>query len=455
MTSVRKPLQNVLRAIVIAWTMAFAAMQASYGQKTPSAVLIKNVRIFDGNHAELTPPSDLLIENDTISKISTAPLAAPDGFTTTILDGSGKVLIPGLIDAHWHTIGGDSGEADLGYNYLVAGVGAKETLLRGFTTVRDLAGPSFGLKKAIDQELIEGPRIYPSGAFITQTGGHGDFRKATDLHPRFGGNTPAFELQGFSILADGRDQVLAAVREQLRLGASQIKLGTTGGVMSEFDPLDSLQFTSDEIKAAVEAASDWGTYVTVHNYSSEGARRAIEAGVKVIEHGQLLDEPTVKLLAEKGIWLSTQPFPVEKQSDLPAVYQNDRKYAKFLTVTENTDHLYKLAKKYNVKIAFGTDLGGAGARAALQSQRLVSLRQWFTPAEILHQATGANGELLALSGRRNPYPKKLGVIEPGAYADLLLVNGNPLEDITLLGTPDKSLAVIVKNGEVVKNILAK
>jgi imidazolonepropionase-like amidohydrolase len=291
---------------------------------------------------------------------------------------------------------------------------------------------------------------------ISQTGGHGDNRQLTDAHPRFGGNTPRSEIVGDSIIADGRDQVLAAVREQLRLGASQIKLATTGGISSENDPLDSLQFTSDEIRAAVEAASDWGTYVTVHNYSSEGARRAIDAGVKVIDHGQLLDEPTIHLLAEKGIWLSIQPFlPATDKSQLPPDFTSGPKYAKGLLVTAGTDRAYTLAKKYHVKIAFGTDLAGGLELAAQQNARLLSLTRWFTPEEILHIATAANGELVALSGLRNPYPKKLGVVEVGAYADLLLINGNPLEDINLLGSPDKSLAIIVKNGEIVKNTLER
>jgi imidazolonepropionase-like amidohydrolase len=446
------------------WTILLLALltvhSAIHSQQAPTAVLFKNVRIFDGNSAQLTPPSNLLVVGDTIAQISTSPIEPPSGVPTITIIGDGRVLIPGLLDAHWHSISAGANSADrngdFGYRYLLAGVEAKQTLLRGFTTVRDLAGPSFGLKKAIDNGLIQGPRIYPSGAMISQTGGHGDNRQLTDAHPRFGGNTPRSEIVGDSIIADGRDQVLAAVREQLRLGASQIKLATTGGISSENDPLDSLQFTSDEIRAAVEAASDWGTYVTVHNYSSEGARRAIDAGVKVIDHGQLLDEPTIQLLAEKGIWLSIQPFlPTTDKSKLPADFASGPKFAKGQLVTAGTDRAYTLAKKYHVKIAFGTDLGGGLELAAQQNARLLSLTRWFSPEEILHIATAANGELVALSGPRNPYPKKLGVVETGAYADLLLVNGNPLEDINLLGAPDKSLAVIVKNGEIVKNTLGR
>jgi len=461
-------MKKTLSSIVVSsrWIMlllAFFAFQTFVqGQQVPTSILFTNVRIFDGNAAHLTGPSNLLVEGNTIAKISTTPIAIPSGSSATTIDGKGLVLIPGLIDAHWHSIYAgattdDINNQDIGYLYLIAGVEAKQTLLRGFTTVRDLAGPSFSLKKAIDNGLIPGPRIYPSGAMITQTGGHGDSRKATEAHPDFGGNTPRSEILGTGIIADGRDQVLAAVREQLRLGATQIKLATTGGISSDSDPIDSLQYTSDEIRAAVEAASDWGTYVTVHNYSPEGARRAIDAGVKVIDHGQLLDEPTIQLLADKGIWLSIQPFllKTDEKDKLPASLLSGPKYAKYLTVVAGTDNAYTLAKKHHVKIAFGTDLGGGLELAARENASLVSLKKWFTPEEILHIATASNGELVALSGKRNPYPKKLGVIEEGAYADLLLVNGNPLEDITILGTPDQSLAVIVKNGEIVKNTLEK
>jgi imidazolonepropionase-like amidohydrolase len=197
---------------------------------------------------------------------------------------------------------------DIGYLHLVAGVEATRTIFRGFTTVRDAGGPSFGLKQIIDEGLLVGPRIYPSGASISQTGGHGDRRSKSDVSLHTGGPIPGERIIGTIYLADGPNEVLTAVREQLRRGASQVKLITSGGISSELDSLESVQFTSEEIRAAVQAASDAGTYVMVHNYSSRGARRAIDAGVKCIEHGQLIDEPTKKLIAEKGIWVSMQPF---------------------------------------------------------------------------------------------------------------------------------------------------
>jgi len=427
-----------------------------YAQQ-PSSILFTNVRVFDGKSLTLSAPENVLVTGNLIAAVSTAPIAAPGA---TVLEGNGKVLMPGMIDAHWHTFLAASGPAavkageDPAYLHLVAAAEAKDTLLRGFTTVRDAGGPSFALKRAIDEDLLPGPRIYPSGALITQTGGHGDFRGRGEANPRYGGAIPLFEQEGMSTIADGPDQVLTAVREQLRLGASQIKLATTGGVASELDPLDSLQFTSAEIHAAVEAASDWGTYVMVHNYSPEGAKRAIEAGVKCIEHGQLLDEDSMKLIAEKGIWLDMQPFLPRMTAEVTPEQKKSPQYAKSLLMTAGTDNAYKLAKKYHVKLAWGTDITAPGFEAAKrENDDLALMLHWFSSPEILKMVTGTNGELMALSGKRNPYPKKLGVIEEGAYADLLLVQGNPVEDIKVLTKPDTNLLVIVKNGEVVKNIL--
>ena len=221
--------------------------------------------------------------------------------------------MPGLIDAHWHALlvrptPAAAIDGDIGFNNLVAGAEATDTLMRGFTTIRDLGGPVFGLKQAIDDGIVVGPRIFPSGAMITITGGHGDFRQATDLPRRIGGPLARMEQIGGSMLADSPDEVRVRVREQLLQGASQVKLTAGGGVASPHSPLDVSTFTSAELAAAVEAAENWGTYITVHAYTSIAIQRAIAAGVKCIEHAHLMDDETAKLMAEKGIWLSTQPF---------------------------------------------------------------------------------------------------------------------------------------------------
>src|SRR5690349_16083526 len=198
--------------------------------------------------------------------------------------------------------------SDLGYSTLLAGAEATATLMRGFTTVRDMGGPSFSLKLAIDQGVLPGPRIYPSGAVISVTSGHGDFRQRIDLPRTLGGMLSRVEQLGGAMIADSPDEVRVRVREQLMLGASQIKLTAGGGVASPFSPLDVQTFTEPELRAAVEAAENWGTYVAVHAYTSASVQRSIAAGVKVIEHGHLMDEATARLIAEKGVWLSTQPF---------------------------------------------------------------------------------------------------------------------------------------------------
>ena len=245
------------------------------------------------------------------------------------------------------------------------------------------------------------------------------------------------------MVADSPDEVRLRTREQLLLGACQIKLTAGGGVASPNSPLDASTFTEPELRAAVEAAENWGTYVTVHAYTPVSIQRAIAAGVRCIEHGHLMDEPTAQLIAERGIWLSTQPFPAEIADVFPP---GSQEHAKALEVIAGTDRTYKLARKYKIKTAFGTDI--------LFSQKLAhakALARLAGPlvhaAEILTMATSTNAELLELCGKRNPYAGKLGVVAEGALADLLLVDGNPLEDITLLADPEKNLAVIMKDGE--------
>jgi imidazolonepropionase-like amidohydrolase len=253
---------------------------------------------------------------------------------------------------------------------------------------------------------------------------------------------------GGSMIADSPDEVRVRAREQLMLGATQIKLTAGGGVASPHSPLDVSTFTEPELRAAVEAADNWGTYVTVHAYTPKAIRRSIEAGVKCIEHGHLMDEATAKLMAEKKIWLSTQPFPPEMADAFPP---GSSQRAKFQEVLQGMDNTYRLAKKYSLKTAFGTDVLFAPALAPRQGELLASLTRWYKPAEVLTMATSVNAELLTLSGLRNPYPGKLGRIEEGALADLLLVDGDPLANIKLIADPAKNFLVIMKDGKIYKN----
>jgi imidazolonepropionase-like amidohydrolase len=417
-----------------------------------SATLFENVRAFDGKSSELSGLVNVLVKGNTIERIASAPIAAES--SVTIVDGGGRTLIPGLIDMHWHAmlVRPTVAEAlanDVGYSSLLAGAEAHDTLMRGFTTVRDLGGPAFGLTRAINEGLVLGPRVYPSGAMITITGGHGDFRQAFEVPRIAGGPLCRMEQINGSMVADSPDEVRVRVREQLMLGATQVKLTAGGGVASPHSPLDVSTFTEHELHAAVEAAENWGTYVTVHAYTSGAIQRAIAAGVKCIEHGHLMNEATAELMAEKGIWLSIQPF-LNDQDASPFPPGSDN-HAKLLQVTAGTDTVYALARKYRLKTAFGTDVLFSKALAERQGAQLAKLTRWYTPGEVLRMATFTNAELLRLSGPRNPYPGKLGVIEEGALADLLLVDGNPLDNINLLADPGRNFLVIMKDGKICKN----
>jgi len=415
-----------------------------------SGILFQNVRIFDGKHGALSAPSNVLVRNHKIETIST------DAITTDaqVIAGDGRVLMPGLIDAHWHAMLVRPTPAaaisdDVGYMNLLAAAEATATLMRGFTTVRDMGGPSFGLKRAIDEDLVAGPRIYPSGAIITITGGHGDFRQLSELPRTIGGMLSRMERIGGSMVADSPDEVRVRAREQLMQGASQVKLTAGGGVASPFSPLDVSTFTEAELRAAVEAAENWGTYVAVHAYTPVAIQRSIAAGVKCIEHGHLMDDATARMMAEKGIWLSTQPFVDLAGASALGPAEQD----KMRQVVAGTDRVYGFAKKYKLKTAFGTDVLFSKALADRQGAMLTTLTRWYTPAEALIMATSENAELLDMSGPRNPYPGRLGVVEEGALADLLLVDGNPIDNIRLVEDPAKNFLVIMKDGKVYKNLL--
>ncbi len=422
-------------------------------QPARSPVLFRNVKIFDGTSVALTGAMNVLVEEGKITRIEAAPIEIAAG--VTVIDGAGRTLMPGLIDNHVHiTMSSWSQEEALADGMTPAKLEvraaeeAEAMLLRGFTAARDLGGPIFGLKAGIDKGKYIGPRIWPSGAMISQTSGHGDGRLPNERSRRFFNEVSKSENLGVNFIADGRDEVLTATRENLRFGASQIKVMAGGGAATAYDPLDVSQYTFDELKAAVDAADDWNTYVTVHAYTPKAVRRAVDAGVKNIEHGQLLDETTMQLLADKSVWLSLQALDEAP----PTAAENVR--AKKHLVVEGTDNAYRWAKKYGVKLAWGTDFLFLPKQNKNQSTDILKLKQWMTPAEILKQVTYDNAQLLALSGPRTPYPGKLGVVEPGALADLLLVDGNPLANIDLLGDPEKNFVLIMKDGRIYKNTIS-
>lgn len=445
-----------LCALSMCWQSFAVAQEPSLLRDVAVPVtLFRGVRIFDGNGGPLSELSNVLVRGAVIERISVAPIEVDA--SATVIDGNGRTLMPGLIDAHWHTmlVRPTPAQAiawDIGYANLAAGAEATETLMRGFTTVRDLGGPAFGLKRAIDDGIVVGPRIFPSGAIITVTSGHGDFRQPFEVPRIIGGPLTRMEQIGGSMVADSPDEVRTRAREQLMLGATQIKLTAGGGVASPHSPLDATTFTEAELRAAVEAAENWGTYVTVHAYTPASIQRAVAAGVKCIDHGHLMDDATAKLMAERDIWLSMQPFPEELGNAFPP---GSEQRAKFQEVFSGTNTTYNLAKKYKLKTAFGTDVLFSQALARRQGALLASLDRWYTPSEVLAMATSTNAKLLSMSGKRNPYPGKLGVVEEGALADLLLVEGNPIENIRLIEDPAKNFLVIMKDGKMYKNLLAK
>ncbi|RKT13900.1 imidazolonepropionase-like amidohydrolase [Paraburkholderia sp. RAU2J] len=427
------------------------AQSASPPGTPPKPVVFTNFRLFDGKSSTLRDGLYMVIDGNSIGQLGQGQPASTEG--KMVVDCRGMVMMPGMIDIHWHSLLASLPiqailQSDMAFVHLAASAEAERTLLRGFTTVRDAGGPAFALKQAVDAGLISGPRIYPSGAMITTTGGHADFRSLSDL-PRSGGQISATERGGGSAIADSEDEVRMRVREQFLQGASQIKIVGCGGVSTPRSPLDMLTFTEKQLHAAVETAADWGTYVLVHAYTAEAVQRSVAAGVQCIEHGHLMDNRTAELMAKSGTWLSIQPFLSE--DDVAPVTGPSKE--KLQEVLGGTDNAYKLAKKHGLKTAFGSDLIFSAALATRQGTMLTHLTRWYSTAQALGMATGTNGQLLALSGKRNPYPRKLGVLEEGAYADLLLVDGNPLENIDLIANPDQNLRAIMKDGKFYKNTI--
>ena len=436
----------------------FAMGKSAMGQGTSDQtakqrpLLLTNLRLFDGIQTKLSTGLQVLIEGQTVSAVLRAGETVADA---QVIDCQGKVLMPGLIDVHWHTMLAGIAQvqamtSDIGYLYLVAAREAQRTLMRGFTSVRDPGGPSFALKQAIDQGIADGPRIFPSGAMISQTSGHGDFRMRSDIPRAANAPLTLVEREGVAVIADGSVEVLRRVREQLMLGASQIKMMAGGGVASSFDPLDSTQYTEAELRAGVDAASDWNTYVTVHVYTPKGIQRSIKAGVRCIEHGQLADEASVRMMRDEGVWWSLQPFLQDEDSNF---YTNPDQVAAQTLVAQGTVRAYEMAQKYKVKTGWGTDVLFAPQKTHTQGRQLAKMTRFYDPLVALQQATGHNGELLALSGERNPYPKALGVIQAGAWADMLLVDGDPSKSLDFLAQPDENLRVIMKGGKLYKNTL--
>ena len=444
-----------LFTVIALLVLVLAAPAFGGDPKAKPKTLITNVNVFDGKSEKLIQNAGVLIEGNLIKEVSAGKITAEGA---TVINGGGRMLMPGLTDAHTHIMWNDNIEdliysAPEGYSGVLAAVNAKEMLHRGFTTVRDCGGPSFGLKRAIDAGVVEGPRILSSGAFLSQSSGHGDYdSRMFYLSPHFTGQIDKAYLRGWTTIADGVPEVQKATREILRGGASQIKIFGSGSITGAHDPLDVTEYTVEELKAIVKETEKWGTYAAIHAYSSASIMNAIEAGVKSIEHALFASEEAIKLMKEKGLFFSTQFLafslsPEKAGMTGPAVQ-------KYLEAQAGAENGYKLAKKVGVKITWGTDSLGSLKLARMQNQEFVARSKYFNGHEILQQCLTNNVELFQFSGKRHPYQEgPLGVIKDGAYADLLIVDGNPLEDITLLADPEKNLKLIMKDGKIYKNTL--
>lgn len=430
--------------------------QSAFGAKTETsaAVLVRGAKIFNGVDEELITGSDVLVENGMITKIGAA-LAAPKG--ATIIDASGRIMTPGLSDCHVHIMWNDDIMKHINshndYTGALATKNAHEMLMRGFTTVRDAGGPAFGLKEVIDKGLIPGPRILPSGAFISQSSGHGDFDPGQNyLSPHFTGQIDKAYLRGWTYIADGVAEVQKATRENLRAGATQIKIMGSGSITGAHDPLDVTEYTLEELRAIVKEAEHWGTYATIHAYTENAISNALDAGVRSVEHALFATEDLIEKMKDKDVFFSTQFFSFSVTPEQAGMTGESAE--KYLVAQAGAKAGYERAKRIGVKMSWGTDILGSLDLAPMQSSEFTARGEYFTPFEILQQCTVNNAELFERSGKRHPYKAgPLGQIKEGAYGDMLLVDGNPLEDISLLGQPEKNLSLIMKDGKIYKNLL--
>lgn len=410
-----------------------------------ATALIKNARILDTSQEDASDPSDIYIEAGQIREIARA-----GGVSVTsdvVIDASGRFALPGLIDCHAHPFLADTNLARLNEVPLTlmtarAGNILHNMLMRGFTTIRDAAGGDWGIKQAVEEDEVIGPRMFIAGRALSQTGGHGDSRRKTeDSHPC----RCADALAITGVIADGLDEVRKAVREELRLGADQIKIFVSGGVSSPHDPLECDQYSPEEIRVIVEEATRRNTYVMAHAYGASAIKIALEQGVRTIEHGNLIDEEAAALAAKKGAYV------VPTLVTYTVLEEEGRKHGwssamldKLAVVKEAGLASVSICKKAGVKLGLGTDL--LGDSFDHQSREFLIRAEIETPREVLHSATRINAEILNRTGQ-------LGEISPGAMADILLLERNPFDDLSVLQDQGAHMPLIMKRGKVYKNTL--
>jgi len=407
-------------------------------------LLFRNLRLLDPRFDEARGGYEVLVEGDRFREVSDRPIRSD---SATAIDCGGRVLMPGLIDCHVHCMHDEvymrrMEDVPLTLATARAAVRLRSMLDRGFTTVRDTGGTDWGIKTAVDEGLIVGPRLFVAGRSIGPTGGHADGRGRTNTgYPCPCCNTMAYLRQ----MADGEDEIRKVVREQMRQGCDHVKIMVSGGVASPFDPLDSLQFSIPEIEAAVEEAEAFGRYVLAHAYAAEAIERAVVSGVRTIEHGNLIDEPRAELMAREGAYLVANLVAYVAMKERAAQFGMPAEMLeKNEMVLQGGFRSLEICKRAGVKVAYGSDL--LGALLEDQSREFSIRATLLPPIEIIRSATTIAAEVV----RR---PGKLGVIEPEAWADLIVVDGDPLEDITLLEGQGAHLAAIVKGGVFHKNRL--
>ena len=407
-------------------------------------LLFKNFGMLDPEAAAIQGGHEILVEGETIREVSARPIKAAGA---NVVDCGGRTLMPGLIDSHVHAVLSEVVIRNMEQIPLTLMTARAADLLRrmidrGFTTVRDTGGADWGLKEGVDKGLIAGPRLFIAGKAIGPTGGHSDGRRRTELRVR----CHCCNALSFSMgIADGVSEVRKAVREEMRQGADQVKIMMSGGVASPYDPLDSLQFSPGEVAAAVEEAHAFGRYVCAHAYTPEAITRAAQAGVRTIEHGNLIDDASAKLMAEKGMFLVANLVTYFEMKKRAAEYgMNADMLAKNDLVIEGALKSLEICKRHGVPVAFGTDLLGQLQEA--QSQEFLLRARVVSPIEIIRSATTIGAKLLRMEG-------KLGCLKPGALADLIVVDGDPLKDLSLFQEQGRRLSVIMKGGRFHKRTL--
>jgi len=452
--SIRRTLAATAFTICAFAMFAMPPAPAVAEDAAPGQVLITNVDIFDGSSDKLARDQDVLVEGNLIKQIG-KNLEAAD--SAIVIDGTGRTLTPGFIDMHQHLmLGGPSGLFSTGEDIDFATAGAiaaqnmyAHLLMKGITTVRDIGGNSLGLAKGVRLGWMTGPRIYSSGPPMSPTGGHFDIGGWNE------NEVPDESVaMGMAHIVNGREETIEAVRWNFRKGAAFIKVMPGGGVSTEFDPLEVISHTEEEMRAAVEIAEDQKTYVAAHAYRDDAVNRAIDAGVKVIEHNFLVSEPTIERMAKEGIILSLQGYMAGVAFANPesVPWYTSEQIRKAKQVHVGTLQMVKWARKHGVFIVSGSDMFAEQWPISKKNITIEVELFEFTPVEALRHATGNAGKVLAMSGpARNPYRDgPLGVIEEGAYADILLWNGDPTEDIKIIEDESK-LQLIMKDGELFKN----